>query len=169
MRTAFPDPDLRWALQAEQLGTGHALMQALPAIPDDHRVLVLFGDVPLLRPATLASLLGRAADDALVLLSVLLDDPTGYGRVLRDNAGSVYRIVEQKDANRKELAVREANTGVLVAPAAALRANSRSATASPVVWSRLPVGSSANSSKGAGASARAIATRCCSPPDSCAG
>jgi len=121
VRTAFPDPDLRWALQAEQLGTGHALMQALPAIPDDHRVLVLFGDVPLLRPATLASLLGRAADDALVLLSVLLDDPTGYGRVLRDNAGSVYRIVEQKDANRKELAVREANTGVLVAPAAALR------------------------------------------------
>ncbi len=121
VRTAFPEADLSWALQAEQLGTGHALMQAMPAIPDDHRVLVLYGDVPLLQPATLESLLARAGDDALVLLSVLLDDPTGYGRVLRDNAGSVYRIVEQKDANRKELAVREANTGVLVAPAAALR------------------------------------------------
>jgi bifunctional UDP-N-acetylglucosamine pyrophosphorylase/glucosamine-1-phosphate N-acetyltransferase len=121
VRAAFPDADLGWALQAEQLGTGHALMQAMTAVPEDHRVLVLYGDVPLLRPATLESLLGRAGEDALVLLSVLLDDPTGYGRVLRDNAGSVYRIVEQKDANRKELAVREANTGVLAAPAAALR------------------------------------------------
>jgi bifunctional UDP-N-acetylglucosamine pyrophosphorylase / glucosamine-1-phosphate N-acetyltransferase len=121
VRAAFPDADLSWALQAEQLGTGHALMQAMAAIPDDHRVLVLYGDVPLLQPATLEALLGRAGDEALALLSVLLDDPTGYGRVLRDNAGNVYRIVEQKDANRKELAVHEANTGVLAAPAAALR------------------------------------------------
>jgi bifunctional UDP-N-acetylglucosamine pyrophosphorylase/glucosamine-1-phosphate N-acetyltransferase len=121
VRAAFPDADLGWVLQAEQLGTGHALLQAMPAIPDDHRVLVLYGDVPLLGAATLADLLGRAAPGSLALLSVVLEDPSGYGRVLRDNAGSVYRIVEQQDANRKELAVREANTGVLAAPAAALR------------------------------------------------
>jgi bifunctional UDP-N-acetylglucosamine pyrophosphorylase/glucosamine-1-phosphate N-acetyltransferase len=121
VRAAFPDPALGWALQAEQRGTGHALMQAMPAIPDDHRVLVLYGDVPLLGAATLADLLARTATDGLALLSVVLDDPTGYGRVLRDNAGSIYRIVEQKDANRKELAIREANTGVLAAPAARLR------------------------------------------------
>jgi len=121
VRAAYPDPGLGWALQAEQLGTGHALMQAMPAIPDDHQVLVLYGDVPLLRAATLTALLERAGDASLALLSVVLEDPTGYGRVLRDNAGNVYRIVEQKDANRKELGVREANTGVMVAPAAALR------------------------------------------------
>ena len=121
VRAAFAAEELAWVLQAEQLGTGHALLQAMPAIPDDHQVLVLCGDVPLLSPATLADLVGRAGPGTLALLSVMLDDATGYGRVLRDNAGNVYRIVEQKDANRKELAVREANTGVLVAPAAALR------------------------------------------------
>jgi bifunctional UDP-N-acetylglucosamine pyrophosphorylase/glucosamine-1-phosphate N-acetyltransferase len=121
VKAAFAGVPLVWALQAEQHGTGHALMQALPAIPDDHQVLVLYGDVPLVRAATLGALLEAGAGGALALLSVMLDDPTGYGRVLRDNAGSIYRIVEQKDATRKELAVREANTGVLAAPAAALR------------------------------------------------
>ncbi len=121
VRAAFPDPALSWALQAEQLGTGHALMQAMPAIPDDHRVLVLYGDVPLLGATTLTDLLARAAADSLALLSVVLDDPSGYGRVLRDNAGTVFRIVEHKDANRKEQAVREANTGVMAAAASALR------------------------------------------------
>jgi bifunctional UDP-N-acetylglucosamine pyrophosphorylase/glucosamine-1-phosphate N-acetyltransferase len=121
VRSAFPDAGLGWALQAEQLGTGHAVRQAMPAIPDDHRVLILYGDVPLLPAATLEDLLARTAPDGLALLSVVLEDPTGYGRVLRDNAGNVFRIVEQKDANRKELAVREANTGVLAAPAARLR------------------------------------------------
>ena len=121
VRAAFPDPALGWALQAEQLGTGHALMQAMPAIPDDHRVLVLYGDVPLLGATTLTDLLARAAADSLALLSVVLDDPSGYGRVLRDNAGTVFRIVEHKDANRKEQAVREANTGVMAAAASALR------------------------------------------------
>jgi bifunctional UDP-N-acetylglucosamine pyrophosphorylase / glucosamine-1-phosphate N-acetyltransferase len=84
-------------------------------------VLVLYGDVPLTRAGTLRALLERAGGDTLALLSVMLDDPTGYGRVLRDNAGNVYRIVEQKDATRREQAVREANTGILAAPAAALR------------------------------------------------
>ena len=121
VRAAFVAEKVEWALQAEQRGTGHALAQAMPAIPDDHSVLVLYGDVPLVRATTLRSLTERAGAGSLVLLSVVLDDATGYGRVLRDNAGNVYRIVEQKDATKKELAVRESNTGVLVAPAAALR------------------------------------------------
>ena len=121
VREAFANRSLGWSLQAEQKGTGHAVMQAMPAIPDDHQVLVLYGDVPLIRADTLRSLLARAGERSLVILSVMLEDPTGYGRVLRDNAGNVYRIIEQKDANKKELAVAESNTGVLVAPAAALR------------------------------------------------
>jgi bifunctional UDP-N-acetylglucosamine pyrophosphorylase / glucosamine-1-phosphate N-acetyltransferase len=121
VRAAFADRRIAWTLQAEQRGTGHALLQAMPSIPDEHQVLVLYGDVPLIRATTLQALLERAGAARLVLLSVLLDEPTGYGRVLRDKAGGVYRIVEQKDATKKELAVKEANTGVLVAPAAALR------------------------------------------------
>ena len=96
-------------------------MQAMPSIPDDHLVLVLYGDVPLIQAATLRDLVARAGERSLAVLSVMLADPTGYGRVLRDNAGNVYRIVEQKDASRKELAVRESNTGLLAAPAVALR------------------------------------------------
>ena len=121
VRESFAEQHLDWVLQAEQHGTGHAVMQAMPAIPDDHLVLVLYGDVPLVRAATLRDLVARAGERSLALLSVVLDDPTGYGRVLRDNAGNVYRIVEQKDATRKELAVRESNTGLMAAPAAALR------------------------------------------------
>ena len=121
VRSAFAAQPLGWALQAEQHGTGHAVMQAMPAIPDDHLVLVLYGDVPLVRAETLRDLVARAGERSLALLSVVLDNPTGYGRVLRDNAGNVYRIVEQKDATRKELAVRESNTGLMAAPAAALR------------------------------------------------
>ena len=121
VREALADEPVLWALQAEQHGTGHALMQAAPDIPDDHTVLVLYGDVPLTRPETLRSLLAAAGERQLAVLSVRLPDPTGYGRVLRDNAGNVYRIVEQKDATRKELAVDEANTGLMAAPASALK------------------------------------------------
>jgi bifunctional UDP-N-acetylglucosamine pyrophosphorylase/glucosamine-1-phosphate N-acetyltransferase len=121
VRAAFPDSDLTWALQAQQLGTGHAVAQAMPAIPDDHQVLVLYGDVPLISSSTLKDLIARGSEQGFALLSVLLADATGYGRVLRDNAGNVYRIVEEKDANRKEKTVREANTGVLVTTADRLR------------------------------------------------
>jgi bifunctional UDP-N-acetylglucosamine pyrophosphorylase/glucosamine-1-phosphate N-acetyltransferase len=121
VREAFADAPVQWVLQAEQHGTGHALMQAAPGIPDDHTVLILFGDVPLNRPETLRSLLAAAGERQLAVLSVRLADPTGYGRVLRDNAGNVYRIVEQKDATRKELAVDEVNTGLMAAPASALK------------------------------------------------
>lgn len=121
VREALPDADIRWTLQAEQLGTGHAVMQAAPVIPDDHTVLVLYGDVPLTRAATLRALLDRAAERTLALLSVRLGEPAGYGRVLRDRTGSVYRIVEDKDATRKERAVNEANTGVLAVRGGALK------------------------------------------------
>ena len=121
VREALPDEDIRWVLQDEQLGTGHAVAQAAPAIPDDHTVLVLYGDVPLTRAGTLRELLAQASERTLAVLSVRLDDPAGYGRVLRDGTGSVYRIVEDKDATRKERAVNEANTGVLAARAGALK------------------------------------------------
>lgn len=112
---------VNWVLQAEQLGTGHAVAQAITAIPDDHRVLVLYGDVPLVRKATLEQLIQSSSADAVGLLTVVLADPAGYGRVVRDGAGNVVRIVEQKDANTKERAITEINTGLIAAPAMALR------------------------------------------------
>jgi bifunctional UDP-N-acetylglucosamine pyrophosphorylase/glucosamine-1-phosphate N-acetyltransferase len=122
VRAAFADrPELGWVLQAEQLGTGHAVAQALPAIPDDHDVLVLCGDVPLLRGATLERLLGDAKDGRLALLTAILDDPTGYGRILRNARGDVTRIVEHKDASDDERRVREVNTGLMVLQASTLR------------------------------------------------
>ncbi len=117
---AFTDEDLRWALQAEQLGTGHAMQQAMPGTPGDNRVLVLFGDVPLLRSTTLERLLDETPAGDLVVLSVDMEDPTGYGRIIREN-GSVRAIVEEKDANASEKAVREIHTGVMAAPASRLR------------------------------------------------
>jgi bifunctional UDP-N-acetylglucosamine pyrophosphorylase/glucosamine-1-phosphate N-acetyltransferase len=121
VRAAFPDPDLRWALQAEQLGTGHAVLQAMPEVPDGHLVLVLYGDVPLIRAQTLSALVALAGPRALALLTVELADPAGYGRVVRDARGRILKIVEQKDATRRQLAIREGNTGVLAAPAKLLR------------------------------------------------
>jgi bifunctional UDP-N-acetylglucosamine pyrophosphorylase/glucosamine-1-phosphate N-acetyltransferase len=121
VRESLPREDLAWVLQAEQLGTGHAVLQAMPTVPDDHLVLVLYGDVPLIDPATLASLVAAAGPRTLAILTAELDDPSGYGRVIRDTAGRVVRIVEHKDAGRKELAVREINTGLMAAPAAALK------------------------------------------------
>ncbi len=115
------DDSLRWALQAEQLGTGHAVQQAMPETPDANQVLILFGDVPLLTGATLHRLLDDTGPDELAVLSVDLDDPTGYGRILREGDG-VVGIVEQKDADEAQQAIREINTGVMVCPATRLRA-----------------------------------------------
>jgi bifunctional UDP-N-acetylglucosamine pyrophosphorylase/glucosamine-1-phosphate N-acetyltransferase len=118
---AFPGTEVRWVLQAEQHGTGHAVAQAMPQVPDDHLVLVLYGDVPLVQPETLARLIAEAGEGAISILSVMLSDPTGYGRVVRDGAGNVVRIVEHKDANTKERAIHECNSGVMCAPAGRLR------------------------------------------------
>ncbi len=115
----FPDRGIHFALQEPQLGTGHALQQALPHLPDGGSTLVLYGDVPLIRPETLARVLSH--DGALCLLTALLDDPAGYGRIIRDTSGNVVRIVEEKDANPDQKRVREINTGIIAAPNAALR------------------------------------------------
>jgi len=112
---------VHWVLQAEQHGTGHAVAQAAPAIPDDHMVLVLYGDVPLVQLDTLARLVAAAGPGAVSLLSVMLPDPTGYGRIVRDGAGNVVRIVEHKDANAKERAIHESNTGLMCVPAGRLK------------------------------------------------
>jgi bifunctional UDP-N-acetylglucosamine pyrophosphorylase/glucosamine-1-phosphate N-acetyltransferase len=113
--------DLNWALQAEQLGTGHAVAQALPAIPDTHTVLVLCGDVPLIRVGTLERLVAETAHGVLAVLTANVDDATGYGRVLRNARGAVSRIVEHKDATDDERRVREINTGLIALEAGALR------------------------------------------------
>ncbi|HEY9183043.1 MAG TPA: bifunctional UDP-N-acetylglucosamine diphosphorylase/glucosamine-1-phosphate N-acetyltransferase GlmU [Gammaproteobacteria bacterium] len=122
VRAVFADqPDLQWALQSEQLGTGHAVIQAMPAIPDDHRVLVLCGDVPLIRAETLARLVADDARGRLSLLTAVVADATGYGRVLRDGSGAVTRIVEHKDATEAERRVNEINTGLIAFDAGPLR------------------------------------------------
>ena len=120
VRNEFGDDALRWAEQAEQLGTGHAVQQAMPGTPDANRVLVLFGDVPLLTAATCRHLLAETPADEVAVLTVDMDDPTGYGRIIRDGS-SVSSIVEEKDAGPDEKAVREINTGVMACPADKLR------------------------------------------------
>ena len=121
VREALHEDTLRWALQPEQLGTGHAVTQAMPGVADDALVLVLYGDVPLVRPETLRRLVAAAGAHTLALLSVRMKDPAGYGRVVRDRGGRVVRIVEHKDATAKERAIDEANTGLMAAPAAQLK------------------------------------------------
>ncbi len=113
--------DAEWVLQAEQKGTGHAVEQAMPAISDDEMVLVLYGDVPLVRVETLQALVEEAKQSGFSLLTAFLDNPTGYGRIIRDEQGAVTRIVEQKDATPEELAVTEVNTGMLAVQAGRLR------------------------------------------------
>ena len=111
-----------WVEQARQLGTGHAVAQAMPGVPDDAIVLVLYGDVPLIELSTLADTVRRAQDGALTIISVHLDDPTGYGRIIRQADGRVVGIVEHKDATPAQRAIHEGNTGILAANAAQLRA-----------------------------------------------
>jgi len=114
-------PVTSWILQAEQLGTGHAVQQAVPSLQDDEIALVLYGDVPLVRSETLRSLLALAGPESMGLLTVMLEDPTGYGRVLRDTTGRVLGIVEQKDATAEQRNIREGNTGVMAVPVKHLR------------------------------------------------
>lgn len=120
VQRAFADQaDLRWAQQAEQLGTGHAVLQAMPEVPDAATVLVLYGDVPLIRVDTLRHLLSQPGRLAVLVAEVA--NPTGYGRVVRNAEGKVAAIVEQKDANDEQLAVRTINTGIITAESTALR------------------------------------------------
>ena len=119
VRTTLAAPDLAWALQEPQLGTGHAVQQALPHLKDGGTTLVLYGDVPLIQAETLKRLL-QAAQDALAILTVELEDPSGYGRIVRNAKGEVVRIVEQKDSTPEERAIREINTGIMAMPTARL-------------------------------------------------
>ena len=121
VRKAFAESSLRWCLQAEQLGTGHAVQQAMPGTPDGNTVLILCGDVPLVSASSLRRLLAGAGDERLAVLTVELDDATGYGRVIRDDQSRVRRIVEDRDASDEERRVREINTGLMACPAALLK------------------------------------------------
>ena len=111
-----------WVLQAEQLGTGHAVMQAIPKVGDHDLVLILYGDVPLVHPVTLKRLTDSAAKGHLAVLTAKLSDPTGYGRMLRDGSGRVTRIVEEKDATAAERWIDEVNTGLMACGASKLKA-----------------------------------------------
>ena len=107
--------DLNFVVQAEQLGTGHAVAQALPALSAE-RVLILYGDVPLIEAATLERLLQQVTPQQLALLTVNLADPSGYGRIVRDGQGVVQAIVEHKDASAAQRLITEGNTGILAVP-----------------------------------------------------
>ncbi|UCV08200.1 bifunctional UDP-N-acetylglucosamine diphosphorylase/glucosamine-1-phosphate N-acetyltransferase GlmU [Dechloromonas denitrificans] len=119
VRSTLAADDLAWARQEPQLGTGHAVAQAVPALGASGQTLVLYGDVPLTRVDTLKRLL-HAGKDALSILTVDLANPTGYGRIVRDAAGNVLRIVEEKDATAEEKAIREVNTGIMAIPSGRL-------------------------------------------------
>lgn len=119
VESALADAGVSFALQSPQLGTGHALQMALPVLqplPVDGQVLILYGDVPLIQPATLQALL-QAAGDGVGLVTQHLDNPTGYGRIVRDAAGQVQCNVEEKDATDTQRQITEVNTGILCLPA----------------------------------------------------
>jgi len=120
VRDALAGYDLDWVIQEPQLGTGHAVIQALPAVADDSIVLVLYGDVPLIPAATLEPLV-KLAREGPALLTARVAEPAGYGRILRDYGGTLQGVVEERDATRAQRALDEINTGVLAAPAADLR------------------------------------------------
>ena len=121
VRAVLPDTDIHWVLQEQQLGTGHAVAQAMPAVPDENTVLVMYGDVPLISKQTLEPLCQMAEQGMAALLSAELEDPAGYGRILHHADGSISGIVEEKDATPKQRTIQEINTGFLAAPAARLR------------------------------------------------
>lgn len=120
VRNAFSSSDLAFALQEPQLGTGHAVMQALPELDDARPTLILYGDVPLITSATLQRLVLQAGNDKLAILTANVPDPAGLGRIIREN-GEIKSIVEHKDASEAELAISEINTGIMVVPTQKLK------------------------------------------------
>ncbi|AZG71468.1 bifunctional UDP-N-acetylglucosamine diphosphorylase/glucosamine-1-phosphate N-acetyltransferase GlmU [Shewanella livingstonensis] len=121
LQTALGEQPLNWVLQAEQLGTGHAVAQANPNINDHDTVLILYGDVPLIQQSTLEALLIARPVNGLAILTVNLPNPSGYGRIVREH-GSVVGIIEQKDANAEQLKINEVNTGIMAVPGKQLKA-----------------------------------------------
>lgn len=120
LKQHLADEPVNWVFQAEQLGTGHAMQQAAPFFQDDENIVMLYGDVPLISKETLECLISQKPENGIALLTVNLDNPTGYGRVIREN-GTVTAIVEQKDANPEQLKITEVNTGVMVSDGASFR------------------------------------------------
>jgi bifunctional UDP-N-acetylglucosamine pyrophosphorylase/glucosamine-1-phosphate N-acetyltransferase len=116
VKTTVAAPDVEFAVQTEQLGTGHAVQQALPLLDPSVPTLVLYGDVPLTRASTLKRLIEAAAAGHYGVLTVTVDDPSGYGRMVRNEKGRVTRIVEHKDATEAERTIAEINTGIVIAP-----------------------------------------------------
>lgn len=117
MRERLANEKVNWVFQNEQLGTAHAVQQAAPFFKDDENIVVLYGDAPLISVETLEKLIAAKPENGIALLTVNLDNPTGYGRILREN-GNVVAIVEQKDANAEQLKIQEVNTGVMVSDGA---------------------------------------------------
>jgi len=115
VRNHLQDENIEWAEQIEQLGTGHAVAQAMPTIPASDKVLILYGDVPLIKSHTLELMLENCSETAMSLLTIELNDPTGYGRIVREN-NQITSIVEHKDANKAQLAICEINTGIMCVP-----------------------------------------------------
>ncbi|SMM99578.1 N-acetylglucosamine-1-phosphate uridyltransferase / Glucosamine-1-phosphate N-acetyltransferase [uncultured Candidatus Thioglobus sp.] len=120
VRQAIPDESINWVEQAQQLGTGHAVQQAMPHIEDNSISLILYGDVPLIKRHTLNDLITQAQQNDVALLSVILDNPTGYGRIIRKNE-AIQAIVEQKDATQTQLEICEVNTGIMAVNSALLK------------------------------------------------
>lgn len=120
LQTSLGEQQLNWVLQAEQLGTGHAVAQAIPNIADSDTVLILYGDVPLIQASTLEALLAVRPENGVAILTVNLANPMGYGRIVREQ-GKVVGIVEQKDANAEQLAINEINTGIMAVPGKQLK------------------------------------------------
>ena len=114
LQSHYAGREITWVEQREQLGTGHAVSQALTSLPRDAFILILYGDVPLLSAATLQSLLIAAEDSGFSLLTVILPEPSGYGRIIRNHRGDIVRIVEHRDATPEELEIGEVNTGIMV-------------------------------------------------------
>ena len=121
LREALATADVEWVEQREQLGTGHALSLAMPGIPNDATVLVLYGDVPLVNSTTLRETTALAAVSGIALISAVIEDPSGYGRIVRDSDGHVRGIVEERDADDEQRSIAEINTGILAAHAGKLR------------------------------------------------
>jgi bifunctional UDP-N-acetylglucosamine pyrophosphorylase/glucosamine-1-phosphate N-acetyltransferase len=121
VETAISRPGLRFVRQMPQLGTGHAIQQAVPQLSDEGTVLILNGDVPLIRTSTARALVEASGGTQLALLTIALPDPTGYGRIVRDERGGVSGIVEHKDASEAQRRIDEVYTGMMAAPAAALK------------------------------------------------
>lgn len=120
LKERLADEPVNWVFQAEQLGTGHAMQQAAPFFADDENIMMLYGDTPLIQQSTLECLIAQKPENGIALLTVKLDNPTGYGRIIREN-GSVVAIVEQKDASAEQLKIQEINTGVMVASGASFK------------------------------------------------